>query len=78
MLIYSESSREASLKKGHVSWDLNVKEDRAKQESEGRPFPTEGQVVENPEAGMDLVYSQNRKEGRGGSCFVNTFKNGSR
>lgn len=52
----------SSLKKGHLCWDLNVKEDTAKQQSEGSPFTTEGQVVEDPEAGMNLVYSQNRKE----------------
>lgn len=78
MLIYSEWSRETSLKKGHENWDLNVKEDTVKQQYEGRPFPTEGQVEEDPEAGMNLVYSQNRQKGRGASCFVNRVKNGSR
>lgn len=37
------------MKKGHLSWDLNDKKDIAKQQSGGSPFPTEKQVIEDPD-----------------------------
>lgn len=63
VLIYSELSRKTSLKKGNFSWNLNDKESIAKQQSWRKTIAHRKTSIEDPEARMNLVYSQNRKEG---------------
>lgn len=55
VLVYRELSRKTSLKKEHLSQDLNDKKDIAKQ-----PFPREGQVVEGPKARMNFPEQKSR------------------
>lgn len=49
--------KEASLKSGHLSWDLNDKKDPVNHQSEGRSFLAERQGVEDLEIGINLAHS---------------------